>query len=514
MTIDEQTATAPELNPLHQHRRRDALLRLARRVGAESDPRAVMSALLDEARRLNGATGGFVGRWDEEHKVIHELLDPLAPEGHAGRTMMLGEGAAGRAAQQHAPIIVNDYQHLADAPRDVRMAGIHAALAAPLQHDGRLLGVVVCVTDVPTKQFTEDDADVLVMLGSVAASTLVELERRQTAQHLRLLTERLDQFVETTSDAITLLDRNMRLIGWNRGAEQLYGWRRDEVLGRLPPNVPDDRLEDSMRLWHSVLNHGQSIANYEDERLTRGGDRVPTLLSMSPMLDENGNVIGMMGIAKDLSAVKAVEQQQRKLSRLAEREALAMDLHDNTIQALHGAVLLLSAVERQTDADLDYMRNAARLAREQLSDAIQQLRHRVLDLDPSSQTGPRLVDGLERLTDQVRSNVRIRVDVDIDKEIEARLTPLQVDQLLGLASEALYNAVRHAGASCLSLSLIRQQHRVLLVVADNGVGFDTTRTSSGHGLANMSARAERLRAHLTVKSTPGAGTEVRLEVPV
>ena len=52
-----------------------------------------------------------------------------------------------------------------------------------------------------------------------------------------------------------------------------------------------------------------------------------------------------------------------------------MDLHDNTIQALHGAVLLLSAVERQTDADLEYMRTAARQVREQLSDAILQLRN-------------------------------------------------------------------------------------------------------------------------------------------
>jgi PAS domain S-box-containing protein len=513
MTVDAGTATLRDLNSSH-HRRRDALLRLARRVGAESDPQAVMGALLDEARRLNGATGGFVGRWDDEQQVILALVDPLAPDGHVARTMLLGEGAAGRAAQQRSPIIVNDYQRLGDAPTDVLLAGVHAALAAPMQHDGRLLGVVVCVSDDPVKQFTTDDAEVLVMLGSVAASTLVELELRQTAQHLRLLTERLDQFLETTSDAIILIDRSLRLIGWNRGAEQLYGWQRDHVLGGMPPNIPADRLEDTLQMWRSVLEHGQAIANYEDERLTRDGARVPVLLSMSPMHGENGTVIGMMTIAKDLSALKAVEQQRRKLSSLAEREALAMDLHDNTIQALHGAVLLLSAVERQTDADLDYMRDAARLVREQLSDAIQQLRHRVLDLNASSQTKPGLVAGLERLADQVRSNVRIDVEADIDREVEPLLAQEQVEQLLGLASEALYNAVRHAGATCLSLSLSRQQHRVVLVVADDGMGFDTTRSSVGHGLANMAARAERLQAHLAVVSAQGGGTEVRVEVPV
>ena len=125
------------------------LLRLARRVGTESDPKAVMSALLEEARRLNGATDGFVGRWDDEHQVITELHDSLADEGHVARQMALGEGATGRVALQRAPIILNDYQHLENVPSDVLIAGIQAALAAPLLHDGRLLGVVVCVRTIP-----------------------------------------------------------------------------------------------------------------------------------------------------------------------------------------------------------------------------------------------------------------------------------------------------------------------------------------------------------------------------
>ena len=513
MTVDDRVAIG-QLSPGTQHRRRDALLRLARRVGSESDPKAVMGALLAEARRLNGATAGFVGRWDAEHQVIAELVDSLASDAHLPRTMAPGEGAAGRAALQRAPIILNDYQRQENVPADLLTAGIHAALAAPLLHDGRLLGVVVCVTDDPAKHFTDADAETLVMLGSVAASTLVELERRQAAQHLRLLTDRLDQFIETTSDAIILTDSQMRLIGWNRGAEELYGWRRDEVLGQPPPNIPADRLEETHELWRVVLEHGQSIANYEEERLTRAGGRVTTLSSMSPLRDEDGGVIGVMGIAKDLSALKAVEARDRMLSRLAEREALAMDLHDNTIQALHGAVMLLSAVERQTDADLDFMRTAARQVREQLSDAIQELRNRVLGLNSSPETQLQLVGGLERLAEQVRSNVRVRVDVDIDTRLESRLSPPQVEHLLALASEALFNAVRHASASTLNLRLIRQNRRVVLSVADDGVGFDTSRRrAGGHGLANMSERARQLGARLTVVSTPGAGTEVRVEVP-
>ena len=375
--------------------------------------------------------------------------------------------------------------------------------------------MVVCVTDDPTRQFTDDDAEMLVMLGSVAASTLVELERRQTAQHLQLLAERLEQFIETTSDAIILTDSDLRLIGWNNGAERLYGWRRDEVLGQIPPNIPAEQRTETLQLWRSVLERGESVANYEEERLTRDGARVPTLSSMSPLRDEHGAVIGVMDIAKDLSALKAVEHQRRRLSRLADREALAMDLHDNTIQALHGAVLLLSAVERQTDADLEYMRTAARQVREQLSDAILQLRSRVLNLNPGDDSAPQLVASLERLAAQVQSNVRLRVDVDVDAEVEQLLSQEQVEHVVALASEALFNAVRHASAASLGLRLTRQSRRVVLVVSDDGVGFDTSAPrAAAHGLANMAARARQLNARFALVSTPGGGTDVRVEIPV
>jgi PAS domain S-box-containing protein len=513
MTIHEQLAATVPLAGDHP-RRGDALLRLARRVGSESDPAEIMKALLSEACRFMGATAGFVGRWDDEHQVITELVDSR-PDAHVPRSMAPGEGAAGRAALLRAPVILNDYQHTDNVPADVRNAGICAALGAPLLHEGRLLGVVVCITDDPARPFSDRDAGLLVALGGVAASTLVELERRQAAQHLQLLTERLHQFIETTSDAIILTDTQMRLIGWNRGAEQLYGWRRDEVLGQMPPNIPTERLEETLELWRGVLERGQSIANYEEDRLTRDGARVPTLSSMSPMRDESGSVIGVMGIAKDLSALKAVQQQQRMLSRLAERESLAMDLHDNTIQALHGAVLLLSAVERQTDADLEFMRNAARQVREQLTDTIQQLRHRVLDLNSNPDGSSQLVVGLERLVEQVRSNVRVWVEVDLDTTVEQLLSQDQVEHVLALASEALFNAVRHAAATSLALHLTRRNRAVVLLVADDGVGFDTsTRRSGGQGLANMAARARQMKAQFSVTSTPGVGTEVRVEVPV
>jgi PAS domain S-box-containing protein len=342
------------------------------------------------------------------------------------------------------------------------------------------------------------------------------VQRERTDDHLRLVTERLEQILAATSDAIMVIDRDLRLRGWNRGAEQLYGWSREEVLGETPPVLPAERHSITIELWKTVLERGDCLANLEEERLTRDGRRVPTLITLSPLRDETGAVIGVLSLAKDLSALKAVEEHRRMLSRLDERESLAMDLHDNTIQALHGASLLLSAAERRTDTDLDQLRATARQVREQLGDAIEQLRQRVLDLRVHPRTSYSLGDGLRRLAEQVCANLRLHVELDIDPDLDAVVPCHAIEDLLAIAREATFNAVRHAGATVLRLRVHAERGRLELIVRDNGAGFDTASADmfAGQGLANMSARAQQLHGTLVVVSGRGAGTEVRLEVPL
>lgn len=497
---------------LARGRVRQAVLRLARVAATDSDPLAIMTVLLKEARRLTGANGGWVGRWSEEHQRLVRMVGSRSTSGL--HSLGLGEGAAGRAALERSAVIINDVPSLTFMVSRSIHNDTRAAVAAPLLHEGRLLGAVVCLSSEAEKQFTERDADELVMLGSIAASTLVELERAHTAEQLRLLTERFEQFIEATSDAIAVAGPDLRLLCWNRGAERLYGWSRVEVLGGALPNVPAECAAETARLWQSVLETGQSVANVEQVRLTRAARRLPMLVTLSPMRHASGATVGVMEIAKDLTTLKAIEEQQRELSRIEEREAIAMDLHDNTLQALHGAVLLLSAMER-TEADLDYLRSRTTQVREQLAAAIQQLRGRVLELRDGESSRPGLVASLERLANQVRSNVRTLVDVQIDPDVESLILPTHIDHLLAVASEAMFNAVRHGRASAVQLRLSRTEQGVALSISDDGSGFDTSRPNrpDAQGLANMSARARQVGGHLVVTSRPSEGTVVRLDVP-
>jgi CheY-like chemotaxis protein len=171
------------------HRRREAMLRQARRFAAETDPRRLLDDLLREAIDLIGGTAGIVTRWDDENQVL-EAVGASTPELEHQR-LQLGEGASGRAAQQRMPVFVGRAD---DGTPDPTLAEAHleSALAVPLLHDSRLVGSLAIGSGDPVKVFTHEDAELLEMLASTAAAALVAIEHARldgvllaarTAQH-------------------------------------------------------------------------------------------------------------------------------------------------------------------------------------------------------------------------------------------------------------------------------------------------------------------------------------------
>jgi two-component system, NarL family, sensor histidine kinase DevS len=333
---------------------------------------------------------------------------------------------------------------------------------------------------------------------------------------LRLATERLEQLTETTSDAVIVTDRAMRVRAWNRGAEAMYGWSRQDVLERELPFVPRDRREAMQASCRRVLDDGETVTNLEDVRLTRDGRRIPVAVTLSPVRDEGGAVIGIIGISKDLSALRAVEEQRAALARLKERDAIAMDLHDDTIQALHGAVLSLAAAERSAIRDAERMRVTVRQVRHQLNSTIQDLRD-YLELRGCQTSRRGLSAGLMAIARQLRLNPDIPVDVEVAEPVAALVDDAQVvDHVLAVAREATSNAVRHSQADSLAIRLFQEDGQLVMVILDNGRGLDPKAIggSSGRGLDNMLERSGLIGARLRVISPPSGGTEVRLELPL
>ncbi len=124
---------------------------------------------------------------------------------------------------------------------------------------------------------------------------------------------RLAAIVESSQDAIIGMNLDARIVTWNRGAERTFGYSQAEMLGKsIRTLVPDDRQQEVERIWNSIRT-GEFIEPLETERLTRDGRVIPVLLTVSPVHDRSGNLVGASSIARDITERRRAEEHQRLL---------------------------------------------------------------------------------------------------------------------------------------------------------------------------------------------------------
>jgi signal transduction histidine kinase len=150
-----------------------------------------------------------------------------------------------------------------------------------------------------------------------------------------------------------------------------------------------------------------------------------------------------------------------------------------------------------------------------LQASIRELRNFIYGLRPETFDGADVPAGIVALGEQFRYNTLVEIDIDVDVEAARGLSSEHGAELLHLVREALSNAARHAHARRLRLSFRRDVDGSTLVVADDGIGFDSSSLIPGghQGLGNMRARAEAIGATLTVESSVGKGTRIMVSVP-
>jgi signal transduction histidine kinase len=202
-------------------------------------------------------------------------------------------------------------------------------------------------------------------------------------------------------------------------------------------------------------------------------------------------------------------EQSRELSIMAERNRLALELHDAVSQKLFSLTLTAEAAATQFDRDPEAAKANVHRVQALSKQVLDELRSLILGLRP-----PELErDGLEGTLRKEVEMLRRVHGVDIDVEIDGAPDGGGERELavLRIVHEALHNAVRHAHATHIGVRLTATG----VVVSDDGVGFepDQAELRSRHlGLTSMEERARELGGRLEIRSAPGAGTTVRLEV--
>lgn len=202
----------------------------------------------------------------------------------------------------------------------------------------------------------------------------------------------------------------------------------------------------------------------------------------------------------------------RVLELAAIRTRIATDLHDD-IGADLTRIALLSEVASRTPGDVSIASTAsiARIARESVS-AMSDI---VWAINPKRESVADLIRRMRQHAEEIFTLRDINLRFNADGAHDSSRLGVDVRrELLLTFKEAVNNAARHSQCSQVSIDLRRDGSCLLLSVADDGVGFDTSSESQGQGLASLRRRAGRLRGAFAVQSRPGAGTTVTLRVPL
>jgi len=311
---------------------------------------------------------------------------------------------------------------------------------------------------------------------------------------------------------------------------QIYGYQKNELLGMNSSNLvhPEDRpVIDEMR--ERRLKGEKVPSEYELRGLKKNGATIWVMRSFSLINYKDGPAIS--GIVSDLTkrrkAEDALRESGKELRILSnqllsaeekERKRIARELHDGIGQAL-------SAIKFSVENSLGQLRKISDQSELESLQAIipltqktiEEVRRIVKDLRPS------ILDDLGILAtinwfcrefQKVYTNIRIESDIDVQ---ENNIPSTHKTVIYRILQEALNNTAKHSGADLVTLSLVEQANRVILMVQDNGVGFDVSKTISmtpsrrGFGLASMSERAGLSGADFQITSEAGKGTTIRVE---
>lgn len=353
-------------------------------------------------------------------------------------------------------------------------------------------------------------------------------ERKQVEQELRQTSEMLRAVVNACPLPILMIDADGRLSMWSRGAERLFGWKAEEVLGHGFPAVPPEGLEDYRQMRDRALR-GEIIEGMESVRQRRDGERFPVSIFTAPVRDESGAIIGTMALDQDITERKRYEQQRQQVLQFVSHD-LRSPLAGVIFAASHA-----QAIAEASDEAGEIPRLLAGILRS--AEAMNMLIRDLVDatrieaggllLNPEICSVAALLDESATMNSPLARERGVQLEVDAPRDLEVRADRHRILQLL---SNLVTNALRFTEeGGRVRVSARRVGEDVRLSVADTGAGipeedlphvFDrfwqrhaSTRGSAGLGLTIARGIAEAHGGRIWVESRFGEGSTFHVTIP-
>jgi PAS domain S-box-containing protein len=427
----------------------------------------------------------------------------------------------------------------------------------------------------PEIQF-EDDIKQLLATHEALASCIIDDPEASTDKvtqsildelpELRLKADKaiglLASIVDSSDDAIVSKTLEGVITSWNAGAERLFGYTAEEAIGKhISMIIPPDRRHEETNIL-ARLSRGERIDHFDTMRLRKDGNAFDISLTISPIRDPDGKIIGASKIGRDISGRKRIErelydseqrfrtladaldtqvqfrtqelqrrnaemlQQSDQLRELSgrlmraqdeERRRIARELHDSAGQSLAALGMSLARIEKDAQRDPTRLSKSIKDAQELIQGLTQEIRTTSYLLHPPTLDESGLSSALRWYINGLEERSGLSIELNIPDSL-GRLGPEVELAIFRLVQECLTNVHRHSGSKTAVIRIAREPDKIYAEVQDHGRGISQDRLAEiqsrgvGVGIRGMRERVRQSHGELTVDSNP-LGTKITAIFP-
>ena len=347
----------------------------------------------------------------------------------------------------------------------------------------------------------------LAPLAGLGVSALILRDLQRDAQNLPYHSQTFQTLAQTAREGIVLADSHGKIEFVNAAVELLFGYTHGELLGKsVECLMPEEYRSAHGGYMQRYLETGVAQIIGTGRQLTaldKNGRRFPIYLSLGDI--DTGSRRLFAGVILDMSEQQELQREILEIP-INEQRRIGQELHDGLGQQLTGLGLLAASLLNK--ASRPEYELAAQLARG-LQEAISQVRALSRGLVPVDVKAGDLIHALEDLVDNLRRQTGIDISLKARERVEIVDNSCAM-HLYRIAQEALNNAIKHADASHIQVTIGRDGNRGLLSIRDDGAGFDPQRENPrGLGMRIMKFRCGLIDAELNVESAAAEGCVIK-----